>query len=270
MPKQIYDDSDPTFNNVINYYTYMFGLPPAEAVKQAEEDRARGPNSNIWQARSKQADEWQYRHEKEVEAKTPRPLDNTVTASDPYAAPPLEPNPESAMNNPYLADSKAGFAQDKLRVRREKLGPVPEQPGFIRPPSTNPTPEDVMLDPQLSDPAGAKAQDALNQRREKLSAIPPSTKPDVDLGTMYKFYHDGMNLDPKSAMHLAAEDYQRGIQSKAYGNAKAETPQPPPHVPIAPTPLKPAAPTHAHLEDANLSAWQTLAQYLGYQGNSRQ
>jgi hypothetical protein len=131
------------------------------------------------------------------------------------------------------------------------------------------------------DSKATAAQAALNERRQKLatppSATPPSTSPNVDLHTMYKFYNQGMNLEPKVAMHLAAEDYKRGLQSKAMDavavQPQAPTPQPTLSstapssmipVPPAPVPPTPAAPTPQHLDDANFSSWQQYAQFLGY------
>jgi hypothetical protein len=70
---------------------------------------------------------------------------------------------------------------------------------------------------------------------------------------MYQFYRNGLGLAPDDAMKRASADYQQGL-----ANAN-------PTVPISPAPIKPAAKTPAHLEDANLSSWQSLANFLGYQ-----
>jgi hypothetical protein len=117
-----------------------------------------------------------------------------------------------------------------------------------------PFPESAMADPRLADPKAYAAQEQLNQRRAALSKLPPTAK--VGFEPMYQFYRNGLGLSEEEAINQASAQYLKG-------STITSTPQPEP-APISPGPLKPAAPTPHHLEDANLSSWQSLAQMLGY------
>lgn len=231
---------------LIKLYTEAWGLKQKDAEEEASTIMKRGPSSPIYQNRMTLA--WQHAQVTDQAGK----LQNTAES----------PFPEASMADPAQVDPAAYKAQQALNARRAALGPEPAQPGLIAPVNPNPNPEASMADPKQVDPAAYQAQDALNQRKAKLRAMP-----NVDLGDMYQFYRNGLGFAPEDAMGHAAEEYQRGLRSKAYENSKEQPPQPP--VPIAPIPMKPAAVTPAHLEDANLSSWQQLANYLGYSARKR-
>lgn len=156
--------------------------------------------------------------------------------------------------NKWLSDQRAleqqkadeQLRQDRLAGRLENPPPaVYPQPAL--PPGANLSgsyPEDVMADPRMVDPQAWAAQDALNKRRDKL-----------DNAEIY--------ADPMAQSRQMRLDYRRQQLDKI----------PPPlpswaqnAVPLSPhpAPLTPAAPTPEHLEDANLSSWQSLASLLGF------
>ncbi len=121
-----------------------------------------------------------------------------------------------------------------------------------------PNPETAMRDPRLVYAKAYAMQDKLNERRAALAKLPPTAK--VGFEPMYQFYREGLGLSPEEAVKQATAQYQQGLANAAM----PDMPPAQPSVPISPGPLKPAAPTPHHLEDANLSSWQSLAQMLGY------
>lgn len=225
MPNQ--DDNTDDLDNLIDFYHKVWGLKPSEAANQAFEDQRRGPKSSVWTNRVKQASDWKAKH----------PNKPPASQAD-YPAAPYDP----AMN-PYGAGAPKPMEPNPESAMADPRYGAPKPSIYMSPPpagNPNPNPESAM------------------------GTLP--SKPKAGFEDMYQFYRNGLHLSPEEAIKRASADYSQSLANNP--PPPPPPPQPtspvPPPVPVAPMPLKPAAQTPHHLEDANLSSWQALAQYMGY------
>jgi hypothetical protein len=145
--------------------------------------------------------------------------------------------PETNMADPTQLDPNAFAQQSVLDTRRAKLAQLAPRAATLQ-----------EIPPAPSDPQAAAAQQTLDARRQALVAPAVPTKT-VQLNEI-----DPGQLPPEFLTDPAAYQAQEALNARRAAVQSA--------APVSPAPILAAAPTPEHLEDANLSSWQSLANLL--------